>query len=99
IKANTFAFNKLKDCKLIIWDEITMTPYIALDEVNRLLKEICNNSLRFGGKVIVIGGDFRQTLPIVKHGHRVKVVEMCVKSSAIWRSFQQIKLHENMRVL
>ncbi|KAG2197035.1 hypothetical protein INT47_009751 [Mucor saturninus] len=35
--------------------------------VSRLLQEITGNfQLPFGGKVVVLGGDFRQTLPIIK---------------------------------
>ena len=44
-----------------------MVPYYALDAIDAFLKELMNEpNLPFGGKVIVLGGDFMQTLPVVK---------------------------------
>lgn len=51
----------------------------------------------FGGKVIVIGGDFRQTLPVVPRGSRANIVEACIKSSPLWRCFTPLPLTTNMR--
>ena len=42
-----------------------MTRKYTFDTVDRLFKDLCRNSKRFGGKEIIISGDFRQTLPIV----------------------------------
>jgi ATP-dependent DNA helicase PIF1 len=47
-----------------------MASACALMVVNRLLKDIMENDVFFGGKVIVLGGDFRQVLPVVPHGSR-----------------------------
>ena len=35
------------------------------DDIDRVLKDICNNDIHFGGKVIIVSGDFSQTLPVV----------------------------------
>ena len=44
-----------------------MTNKYAFDTVDRLFKDLCQNSKPFGGiKVIIVSGDFRQTLPIVR---------------------------------
>jgi len=50
-----------------------MTHYSALDLADRLLREIMRDNRPFGGKVVVLGGDFRQCLPVVKRGDRVAV--------------------------
>jgi hypothetical protein len=71
----------LRDTNLIVWDEITMTPFYALDVIDRLLRDLTKNDTPFGGKVILIGGDFRQCLPVVKRGNRVRIVESCIQSS------------------
>jgi ATP-dependent DNA helicase PIF1 len=53
----------------------------------------------FGGKVVVMGGDFRQLLPVVPRGMRGQVVDASLKRSAIlWPSVKVRHLHENMRV-
>jgi len=40
------------------------------------LRDIMNNNLSFGGKIIVLGGDFRQLLPIKVHRTRSKIVNL-----------------------
>ena len=55
----------LKAAKLIVWDEVSMAPLGALEAADACLRDICDNDLPFGGKVVVFGGDFRQVLPVV----------------------------------
>jgi hypothetical protein len=55
-----------------------MATHHALDAVDRLLKDLMDNELPFGGKVILLSGYFRQCLPIVKHASRF-VVQSCIK--------------------
>jgi hypothetical protein len=43
------------------------------------LRDIKNNDTPFAAKVIVFAGDFRQILPIVKHGSRAQIVNACLK--------------------
>jgi ATP-dependent DNA helicase PIF1 len=52
----------------------------------------------FGGKVIVLGGDFRQVLPVVPKGSQVQIVNSCLKKSTLWRHIQVLHLQSNMRV-
>ncbi|XGW13313.1 hypothetical protein V3C99_000002 [Haemonchus contortus] len=82
---------------IIIWDEISMTPKVALEAVDTLLKDIMQNSEPFGGKIMIIGGDFRQVLPVVEHGGRQDSVEACVHKSALWSLFTIHHLSVNMR--
>jgi len=44
-----------------------MTPRYALEIIDRTLRDIMNNNLSFGGKIIVLGGDFRQLLLLLKY--------------------------------
>jgi hypothetical protein len=89
----------LKESSLIIWDEATMATHYALDAVDRLLKDLLGNDSPFGGKVILLGGDFRQCLPVVKHGNRVVTVQSSIKYSRLCPSFEQIELERNMRTV
>ena len=41
-------------------------------------------NLPFSGKVIVFGGDFMQTLPVVKRGNRSDIVSETVRNSRHW---------------
>jgi hypothetical protein len=47
----------------------------ALEAIDRLLKDLCNNNKIFGDKIIILSGDFRQTLPVILHGNRTQIIE------------------------
>ncbi|XP_065640557.1 ATP-dependent DNA helicase pif1-like [Hydra vulgaris] len=83
---------------LFMLDDTSMIPKHALNAIDRLLKDVCNNNFPFGGKVILFGGDFRQILPVVKRGRPAEVVESCIKCSLQWQWVQKFTLTENMRV-
>ena len=100
IKPNSPEAQTLRNCSLIIWDEATMTPSHALDAVDKLLRDITEfRNKPFGGKVVLLGGDFRQCLPVVKRGHRVAVVQSSIKTALSWPCFQTLHLTVNMRTL
>jgi len=40
-----------------------------------------------GGKVALLGGDFRQCLPVVRKGCKTKILEATVKNSKIMEAF------------
>ncbi|KZR95577.1 ATP-dependent Helicase-like protein, partial [Daphnia magna] len=44
-----------------------------------------------------LGGDFRQCLPVVRHGNRVKVTEATIINNVTWPLFRQLRLVQNMR--
>ncbi len=58
----------LKDAELIIWDECSMIHAHAADAVNRTFQDIMNNDRPFGGKCVLLMGDFKQLLPVVQYG-------------------------------
>ena len=61
----------LKRCSLIIWDEVPMQHGHCFEPVNQTLQDICSDfDLLFGGILVVLGGDFAQTGPVIKHGQR-----------------------------
>lgn len=87
----------IKEANLLIWDESTMAPSYALSAVDRLMKEIMQNDVPFGGKVLLLGGDFRQTLPVVVRGSRSAIVESCIKFNSHWDKFKKLPLVQNVR--
>ena len=50
----------LQKAKLIVWDEAPMSNKILLEALDRLLQDLMDSKQLFGGKVIVLAGDFRQ---------------------------------------
>jgi len=90
---------------LIVWDEAPMAHKHVFEVVNRTLQHVMGavnpvlKDILFGGKVVVMGGDFRQLLPVVPRGTRGQIVDASLKRSAIvWHSVKVRHLHENMRV-
>jgi ATP-dependent DNA helicase PIF1 len=87
----------IRNASLLIWDEVTMASVHALNCVDRLLKEIMGNDRPFGGKVLVLGGDFRQCLPIVPRANKAGILEECIKQSFLWNGFKILTLLTNQR--
>lgn len=98
IKVNSPRALKILNKKVIIWDEISMANVYAFNAVDRFLQDLCQNDQPFGGKIMIVSGDFRQILPIIPRGKRAHIVKLCVKNSKLWQYFKKHHLHENMRV-
>ncbi|XP_061385228.1 uncharacterized protein LOC133320601 [Danaus plexippus] len=58
----------LQQCMLIVWDECTMSHKRAIEALDRCLQDIHSNRKLMGGVVVLLAGDFRQTLPIIERG-------------------------------
>ena len=74
-----------------------MVPKTAFEAVDSVLRDIRQNDLPFGGVTVVVGGDFRQTLPIVERGPTDEIIEACVVRSPLWPCFELCQLKENIR--
>jgi hypothetical protein len=82
----------LQSCQLIIWDESTMAHKKALEALNRTLKDLRGNEQLFGGALILLSGDFRQTLPVIPRSTPADELNACLKSSVLWRYVQKLTL-------
>ncbi|KAK0603421.1 hypothetical protein LWI29_004761 [Acer saccharum] len=52
----------------------------------------------FGGKTVLLGGDFWQTLPVVPKGSREDVGGASINMSPIWDHCHVFVLKQNMRI-
>jgi hypothetical protein len=91
----------LQKVHLIIIDEATMLDrwyYEALDRTLRCATGY--KETKFGGKVVLISGDFRQLLEVIPGANRAKTVSRCLKgSSKLWDdNVIHLQLRDNMRV-
>jgi PIF1 helicase. len=50
---------------IIIWDDCTMAHKHSLEAFNRSMQDLKGNNELFGGTVLLLFGDFRQTLPVI----------------------------------
>ncbi|XP_042896869.1 uncharacterized protein [Parasteatoda tepidariorum] len=88
----------LRKCKIIIWDECTMAHKHSLEALDRFLKDIKDNTWLFGGALLLLSGDFRQTLPVIPRATYADEINACLKESYLWRSVSKLCLTLNMRV-
>ncbi len=94
----------IKNADIIIWDEAPMAHKFCFESVDRFLRDLMRTvnpqlaNIPFGGKCFVIGGDFRQTLPVVLRGTRADIIHATIKSSHLWNHVQTLNLTENMRL-
>lgn len=88
----------IRAAEVIIWDEAPMMERLVYDAVDRTLRDLTGLNLPFGGKVFVLGGDFRQILPVKVKGSRPVIVAACLKFAAVWPHVRQFQLHVNERV-
>ncbi|XP_050065533.1 uncharacterized protein LOC126554507 [Aphis gossypii] len=88
----------LMQCKLIVWDECTMAHKKSLEALNFTLKDLRRNNNIFGGLMILLAGDFRQTLPVVPRGTPADELNACLKASPLWNNVKTLSLTTNMRV-
>ncbi|GBM13631.1 hypothetical protein AVEN_229598-1 [Araneus ventricosus] len=65
----------------------------------RFAVHILDCSEPFGGKVVLLGGDFRQVLPVVPRGSRSLTVAWCLKKHPLWLNFHVLYLTKNIRAL
>lgn len=98
ISKNSNRANLLRNTKFMAWDEVTVSYKQAIEAVDRSLKDIRDNNQIMGGMVVLLAGDFRQTLPVVPKGTLADQYKECIKSSHLWNKVKFFHLTKNMRV-
>lgn len=94
----------IKQTKLIIWDEAPMQNRYAFECLDKSLREIMRyvnsdiGSKPFGGIPILLGGDFRQILPVISRGSRSDIVAASICRSYLWSICEVFQLKVNMRL-
>jgi ATP-dependent DNA helicase PIF1 len=89
---------------LIIWDEAPTTHHRCFEALDGTMRDVLAKNkpasalLPFGGKPIVLGGDFRQILPVVRKGSQSAVVGASITISNLWQHVTLLELHTNMRL-
>ncbi|KAJ1295317.1 hypothetical protein BS78_01G215000 [Paspalum vaginatum] len=89
---------------LILWDEAPMAHRNCFEALDKSLRDVLRftnkGSLEkpFGGMTVVLGGDFRQILPVVSKGSRERIINASIKQSYLWQHFEVFKLTQNMRL-
>jgi ATP-dependent DNA helicase PIF1 len=89
---------------LAMWDEVGMVHRYAVEALDRTFRDLMSQEdprcehVPFGGKPMLLGGDFRQIATVIPKGSRGQIVNASVKRSRLWEHVQVLQLHTNMRV-
>ena len=86
------------ESKIIVWDEAPMNHRFQLEALDRTLRDVTSVDVPFGGKILLLSGDFRQCLPVIPYSTRAEVVDAALNRSYLWKFFKVMKLSVNMRV-
>src|SRR5204862_3806546 len=98
VKPDSELARLIKRATLIIWDEAPMMHRFAFEAVDKSIRDLTGSDKPFGDKVVILGGDFRQILPVVVRGSRSHIIDACIKSSKLWQDVFVMCLTTNMRV-
>ena len=69
-----------------------------LEALDRTLRDLMDVDGPFGGKTLILAGDFGQCLPVVKGASKSDTVKRCINQSPLWRQYRVMQLSVNMRV-
>ncbi|KAJ1699041.1 hypothetical protein LUZ63_007553 [Rhynchospora breviuscula] len=105
IKKNSQLARLIMSASLIIWDEAPMSHRHCFESLDRTLRDLLASTdsalahTPFGGMTVVLGGDFRQILPVVPRGSRHDTIGASIVHSALWDRFVVLRLTQNMRLM
>uniref|UniRef100_A0A0N4ZGE7 ATP-dependent DNA helicase n=1 Tax=Parastrongyloides trichosuri TaxID=131310 RepID=A0A0N4ZGE7_PARTI len=99
-KINKCDIHRLRQASAIFIDEVSMVCGVQLKYIDRAFSFVLRDRRPFGGKLIVLGGDFRQCLPIIKGATTEQLIQSTILCSRYFIHGYQVKkftLNENMR--
>jgi len=93
----------MPECKLYNTQRkelIDNTTFFAWDEMPSNHREIFESAFKWiKTGVMLLIGDFRQTLPVIEGGDKSDILAACIASSPHWYKFSVLHLTINMRLL
>ena len=99
ISAQSDLAKLVRMARLLLIDESTMLDRYQLEALDRTLRDLMGQPDQpFGGKILLLAGDFRQCLPVVPGANRGGTVSHSINKSILWQHFKVLKLTQNMRV-
>lgn len=104
IKKGTYLAELICKTTLVVWDEAPLNHRFIFEAVDRTFRDVRQavnpnaHSLPFGGLTVLLGGDFRQILPVVPKEGREGIVAASVSKSFLWQQCTVFHLLENMRI-
>ncbi|XP_078443068.1 uncharacterized protein LOC144712681 [Wolffia australiana] len=95
---------QIHSASIIIVDEALMMHHHVYEMLDRSIRDVMkttdatSENVPFGGKVVVMGGDFRQMLPVIQKGSRSMIINSSLNRSNVWRHCSVFRLKTNVHV-
>ena len=67
----------LRQTDLLVIDEVSMGHKYIFEAIDRTIRDIRGNNSLFGGMTVLMAGDWRHILPVVRHGSRPQINSQC----------------------
>lgn len=100
IKPNSKEAKDILATDVFFIDEAPMCANYMIDAVDKKLRQLTGKQLLcFGGKIVVLSGDFRQVTPVKRYASKTDLIKMSIKNCASFKELEIIRLHKNMRAL
>jgi hypothetical protein len=105
IRRCTMLSSLIESASLIIWDEALMTHRKCFEALDRSLRDVLSErdpsvaNVPFGGKIVVLGGDLRQILPVIEGGTRSQITNAAITNSPLWQDVTILHLTINQRLV
>ena len=98
ISKGTAKAKLIKQAKLIIWDEAPMAHKNMLYYLDEQLRDVTGNNTIFGGKTLLLCGDFCQLPPVIVNGNKKAAIIGSIKQSTLFQFATILKLTRNERI-
>ncbi|XP_078440849.1 uncharacterized protein LOC144710882 [Wolffia australiana] len=104
ISPDSVISQRIQSASIIIVDEAPMMHRHVYETLDRSVRDVMKTidatleNVPFGGKVVVLGGDFRQMLPVIQKGSRSMIISSSLNRSEVWRHCSIFSLRTNVRV-
>lgn len=102
IKGQSVAARLLRDATVLVWDEAPTASRAMFEAVDRCLQDLLGNCRLFGGKTILLGGDFRQIPSVLRYIDRDSIRPHTLTALPWWQdphNVKRISLTQNMRAI
>eukprot|EP00660_Eupelagonema_oceanica_P019113 gene19113-biopygen4379 len=92
----------LRAATLIVVDEAPNASKEVFNAMDTCLRDLMahdpiQRTMPFGGKIVVLGGDFRQIPPVLRRATRALTLSQSLRRSTIWPDVTPYRLTRNMR--
>lgn len=96
LREHSIEFKKIQQARVILWDQVTSFHKNEISEVDRMLRELTgNHDMLFGGKFVIMAGDFCECLPIRDENRNEN--GSTIRHTKFWDGLEKIKLEDNVR--